>query len=337
MKRIFKTAIIFLVPIFASFVAFVAMKFAFIEPINPYDSEEVLFEVAPGMTLKEISKRLERESFIRFWWSVCILAKIKKVDKQIRAGEYQLRRSFGPPEILALIISGRLYERKITFKEGASIRDLPQLVQDVGLLPGAEMEAALNNLDMVREAGLPESAKSFEGYLYPETYSFSRPTTAKQVIWTMLKEGERYWSQEFTKQAALLKMTRYEIMTLASIIEKESGVKLEEQPYISAVFHNRLKQGMKLQADPTVIYGIVDFDGNLTRADLERDTPYNTYTRFGLPPGPICNPSLSAIKAALYPAKTSALYFVADGSGGHVFSSTLDEHNAAVSKYILRR
>jgi UPF0755 protein len=152
----------------------------------------------------------------------------------------------------------------------------------------------------------------------------------------MLKVGLDHWPQSFSDRAAQLGMTRHQIMTLASIIEKESGDR-NEQPTISSVFHNRLKQQIPLQSDPTVIYGLGDqFDGNLTRAHLETPTSYNTYTIIGLPPGPICNPGDSAINAALYPAETPYIFFVADGTGKHVFSTTLEEHNAAVAQYQIR-
>ena len=148
----------------------------------------------------------------------------------------------------------------------------------------------------------------------------------------MLEEGEKRWIPEFTERADLLRMSRHEVLTFASIVEKESG-NTSEQPLVSSVFHNRLQQGMRLQSDPTVIYGVPNFDGNLTKAHLETVTPYNTYTNPGLPPGPIANPGESAIRATLFPAQTNFLFFVADGKGGHVFSTTLAEHNEAVRRY----
>jgi UPF0755 protein len=149
----------------------------------------------------------------------------------------------------------------------------------------------------------------------------------------MLQEGEKRWKPEVNERAAQLGMTRHELLTLASIIEKESGNQ-REQPLISSVFHNRLRNGMKLESDPTVAYGIPDLNGQLLRKHLETEHPYNTYINFGLPPGPICNPGETAIQAALYPTPDSQyLFFVADGQGGHVFSTTLAEHNKAVAQY----
>ena len=152
----------------------------------------------------------------------------------------------------------------------------------------------------------------------------------------MLEEGDKHWPSEFSDRANEINLSRHEITTLASIIEKESG-NAEEQPLISSVFHNRLSNGMRLESDPTVIYGIKDFNGNLTRQDLHTPHPYNTYTNFGLPPGPICNPGETAIRASLYPKESPYLFFVANGKGSHVFSTTLQEHNEAVAKYQLGR
>jgi UPF0755 protein len=148
----------------------------------------------------------------------------------------------------------------------------------------------------------------------------------------MLEQAEDKWLPEYSQRADEQQRTRHEILTLASIIEKESG-NFEEQPIISSVFYNRLKEGMRLQSDPTVIYGIANFDGNLTRAHLETPGPYNTYMNFGFPPGPICNPGATAIHAALYPQETEYLYFVGDGQGHHIFSTNLKDHNDAVNKY----
>ena len=332
----FRVFILLLIPAVMAYGSYRAMDYYFFSPVDPNDKKEVLFEIAPGSTFRQICKDLAAQNLVRFSWSLDIISRFKRVDKQIRAGEYALNKAMRPTEVLQTLVAGKIFERKVMVKEGASIWEIGKLVEDAGLMPKADFNAAIVNPDYLRQAGIPAESGSFEGYLFPETYSFSRPIDAKRIIWTMLKQGEDNWKPEFTMRTDELKMTRHEILTLASIIEKESGENISEQPMIGAVFHNRLRQGMKLQADPTVIYGIQNFDGNLTRAHLDTPTPYNTYTNFGLPPGPIANPGLTAIKAALYPAESPALYFVSNREGGHVFSETLDQHNQAVRQYQLK-
>lgn len=336
-KLVLRLLIILSIPVAIGFATYTGMKKTFFSPADPSDPSPVLFEIAPGSTFKQICKDLEKAGLVKHAWSLDIISRLKKVDKQIHAGEYELNKAMSPTEILQSLVSGKIFERKVTVKEGASIWEIGQLLETAGLISKTDFNAAIVDPALLRQAGIPEESRSFEGYLFPDTYSFSRPIDAKRIIWTMLKEGIDRWTDDFTLKADELKMTRHEILTLASIIEKESGTKVEEQHLISAVFHNRLKIGMKLQADPTVIYGIPNFNGNLTRQDLETPTPYNTYTNFGLPPGPISNPGITAIKAALYPSESKALYFVGDKQGGHIFSETLEQHNKAVAEFQLGR
>jgi UPF0755 protein len=332
-KLLARLLLILLIPVFLGYGTYRLMERMFFSPVDPGNTKSVLFQIAPGSSFKQICNDLEKEGLVKYAWSLDIISRLKKVDKQIHAGEYELNKAMRPTDILTHLVSGKIYERRITVKEGVSVWEIGKLLEDVGLITKKEFNAAIVDVELLRQAGIPEESKSFEGYLFPDTYAFSRPIDAKRIIWTMLKQGTDKWPDEFTTRAEELKMTRHEILTLASIIEKESGSKIEEQPLISAVFHNRLKQGMKLQADPTVIYGIPNFNGNLTRQNLETPTPYNTYTNFGLPPGPIANAGFSAIKAALYPANSEAVYFVSNNKGEHVFSNTLEEHNKAVATF----
>jgi UPF0755 protein len=235
-----------------------------------------------------------------------------------------------PQEILAKLLSGEVFKRKVLVKEGATIKQIAKLLEEAGLISAESFITTSRDQTLLKTAGIKHD--SFEGYLFPETYLFSRPITAKDVIWRMLEEGDNRWPTEYTERADQLNMVRHEVLTLASIIEKESG-NFQEQPTIASVFHNRLGQGMRLQADPTVIYGLENFDGNIRKADLSNPHRYNTYVHFGLPPGPICNPGASAIKAALYPTETAYLFFVSNGQGSHIFSATLQEHNNAVNRY----
>jgi UPF0755 protein len=177
-------------------------------------------------------------------------------------------------------------------------------------------------------------AESLEGYLFPDTYYFPRNTPIDRIIQTMLDRFNTVFTPAWADRARGIGLSRHQVVTLASIIEKETGA-AGERPLIASVFHNRLARGMRLQSDPTVIYGIEDFDGNLTRAHLETPTPYNTYQVAGLPPGPIASPGRAALEAALFPEETDYLYFVARGDGTHQFSTRLDEHNEAVRRYQL--
>jgi UPF0755 protein len=180
------------------------------------------------------------------------------------------------------------------------------------------------------------NATTLEGYLYPDTYNFPRFTKPEEILRTMVARFHQFFTPEVKAQAAALNMTEHEVVTLASIIEKETGQE-DERPLIAAVFQNRLKKKYPLQSDPTVIYDIPNFDGNLTRAQLTTSTPFNTYMHPGLPPGPIANPGIKSILAALHPAPVSYLYFVSKNDGSHQFSSTLTEHNQAVHHYQKKR
>lgn len=330
MNSLSRLGIILLVPIIIAIITYMFMRSAFLEAADPQNQEVILVEVEPDKNFRQICRLLEEKGVIKHWWSVEILARLRKSDRSINAGEYELSPSMDPRAILAKLASGEVYKRKVVVKEGISVWDIGTIVEQAGLMSQTDFDNAIADPKLLAEAGI--SAPSFEGYLFPETYYFSRPLNARAIIWRMLEEGEKHWPAEYSARADELQLSRHEILTLASIIEKESGY-FDEQPLISSVFHNRLSQGMKLQSDPTVIYGIPNFNGNLTKEDLQTPTPYNTYMNFGLPPGPIGNPGASAIKAALFPRESTYLFFVADGTGKHVFSTTLQEHNEAVNLY----
>lgn len=306
------------------------MAAALLGPVNPDNKAMTIVEIAPGTSFGEVARTLEERGLLRFDWSLKLLARFKKQDTRIKAGEYEFSQSMSPKEILAKLIAAKMLVRKVEVREGVTIQIIGKLVKEAGILEAEAFYQAARNPTLLAKAGLP--AESFEGYLFPETYNFSKPITAEQVLWRMFSEGEKRWKPEYQAQADSLNLSRQEITTLASIIEKESGNR-QEQPLVSSVFHNRMKLGMKLQSDPTVIYGLKDFNGNLTRADLQNPHIYNTYVNFGLPPAPIANPGESAIVAALYPAESAYLYFVGDNQGRHIFSKTLEEHNLAVLKY----
>ena len=330
-----RSVLIIGIPVLVVLGTYLFMSRNFMRPLNSEDKREVIVEITPGLSFKQICQKIEDSGVIRSGKSLSVLARIRQIsDNRISAGEYILSPSMTPKEVLQALVDGKVLKRTVVIKEGLSIWTVGELVEKAGLMGRSDFESAVTDPSLLVTAGI--GAHSFEGYLFPETYNFSRPITAKQIIWRMLEEGEKHWPKEFTEQSDKLGLSRHETLVLASIIEKESG-NIDEQPLISSVFHNRLSQGMKLQSDPTVIYGIKNFNGNLTRQDLETPSAYNTYLNFGLPPTPICNPGGSAIRAALFPAESTFIFFVADGTGRHVFSTTLAEHNEAVKKFQLQR
>lgn len=303
-------------------------------PLEPSEISESVFDTAGATTLSQIARRLEQERYIRSARAFQILARYQKKDTAIKAGEYELSPSMTPQEILDKMVRGEMVHRKTTITEGMTLKDIAQAFEASGVVSKTHLESAMENKALLEECGI--KVDSFEGYLFPETYHFPRNTEAHVVIKAMVRELQKKWDPEWNERLESLAMTRHEVLTLASIIEKESG-NFDEQPIISSVFHNRLRLRMRLQADPTVIYGIPDFNGNITKLDLKTYSPYNTYVIDGLPPGPIANPGITAIKAALYPAETSFLYFVGSGDGRHVFSSELKQHNNAVNTYQRKR
>jgi UPF0755 protein len=306
------------------------MSSLFVYPANPAVTTPALFDAAQAKSFREIASELQTAGIIRSALAFRVRARLQGKDTQIKAGEYELSPSMTPRDILDKLVRGDMFHRRVTIREGMNLSEIADAIEKSGIISRLAFEQSLSNPDLLQSEGL--TTRSFEGYLFPDTYEFPRGTPADQIIHAMRAQLEKQWQPEWTQRVQILEMTKHDILTLASIIEKESG-NFEEQPVISSVFHNRLKKGMRLQADPTVIYGIKDFNGNITKKDLMTLTPYNTYMIDGLPPGPIANPGLSAIKAALYPTDTNFLYFVGNGQGKHVFSESLDKHNEAVNKY----
>ena len=297
------------------------------------NTQPQVFEVKSGMTLKQVSQELFRQNLIRSANAFQAIALIQDKEKLIKVGEYYISPSMLPAEILQRITSGKTVLHSITIPEGYRITEIANLLEEKDLADKNIFLQEAKNVELLE--GIPTS--SLEGYLFPDTYHFGKRTTEAAIINKMVETfKERALKQEFLKRAEDLGFSYHEIITLASLIEKETG-KDSERKQISSVFHNRLKKNMLLQTDPTVIYAIDIFDGNIRKRDLNIDSPYNTYRYKGLPPGPIANPGLKSIIAALYPATTSNLYFVSKQDGSHKFSATLNEHNRAVQKYQLRK
>lgn len=296
--------------------------------------KEKLFTIPTGQGLRQTSRALEQEGLISNALRFTILVRLEKQDKRLQAGEYFLSTAMTPKQILGQLVKGRVHLYRVTVPEGFNLVQIASAVADAGLAPEADFLAATRDPQIAKDLGI--DAETVEGYLFPDTYYFPSGMQSKTIIATMVKQFQSAFSPEWKTRAKALGMRVHEVVTLASIIEKETGAP-EERPLISSVFHNRLKKGMRLETDPTVIYGIPDFDGNIKRRHLETYTPYNTYKIKGLPPGPIASPGKAAMQAALYPAQSDYLYFVSKKDGTHQFSATIKEHNAAVRKYQLRK
>ncbi|UCD90615.1 MAG: endolytic transglycosylase MltG [Desulfobacterales bacterium] len=296
------------------------------------DIVEHMVTINPGQGFNSFSEYLYQKRIIEHPFKFRLLARMKRYETKIKAGEYLLSSAMTPEKILDIIVHGKVYFYRLTVPEGYNLRQVARVVETSGFGSREDFLQVATNADFVRRLGI--EAETFEGYLFPDTYLFPKGETLEKIISTMVK---RFWSAfkpEWKRRAEALDFSIHEVVTLASIIEKEVGA-ARERPIISSVFHNRLKRNMRLQSDPTVIYGIKNFDGNINRKHLAQPTPYNTYTIIGLPPGPIANAGTDSLEAALYPADTKYLYFVSKKDTTHQFSTNLKDHNNAVRKYQL--
>ena len=286
--------------------------------------------IPDGSTFQQVAELLERNGLIKNSSVFVLLGKYQSADRKVHAGEYELNPSMTPAEILSTLRNGHVLLHPLTIPEGLTIVQIADLAAQDGITDRAEFIRLAKDREFVESLGV--KAETLEGYLYPNTYKFPRAVKAREVLVAMVEQLRQVVGPDLHARMQELKMTMHEVLTLASVIEKETGSGGERQE-ISAVFHNRLKKHIPLQSDPTVIYGLPAFDGNLHKKDLSSPSPYNTYRVQGLPPGPIANPGIQAIRATLYPSNSQFLYFVSRNDGTHQFSATLIEHNKAVEKY----
>ena len=286
--------------------------------------------IPDGSTFQYVASLLEREGLIKSRAVFVLLGKSQSADRKVHAGEYELNPGMTPAEILSKLLNGQVLLHPLTIPEGLTIAQIADVASEQGLTDPAEFLRLANDRAFIASLGI--KAETLEGYLYPNTYKFPRPIKARELLEAMVEQLRQVVGPDLLARMQELKMTMHEVLTLASVIEKETGSG-GERPEISAVFHNRLKKHIPLQSDPTVIYGLPAFDGNLHKKDLSSPSPYNTYRVQGLPPGPIANPGIQAIRATLYPSDSHSLYFVSRNDGTHQFSATLIEHNKAVEKY----
>lgn len=333
-----RSFVLFIVLILALVVGIAAWKLTtfLLIPPSAQETAQINFEILPDSSFQKVSESLVDKGLIKDAFLFKILAKATGLTANIRIGEYALNKAMTPLDVLKVIRSGKSIQYAITFPEGMNMFEMAQLFEDKGLGMREDFLKYCTDPFYIKEI-LKQDLPSFEGYLFPETYLITKFTGAKKLIQLMVSRFNQTYKQ-LTSEAKL-KMPIHNLVTLASIIEKETGAP-DERPMISSVFHNRLKRGMRLQSDPTIIYGIMDLNGgqtvnNITKKDIVTKTRYNTYKVSGLPYGPIANPGEKALEAALNPSESDFLYFVSRNNGTHVFSRTYSEHQEAVKRFQL--
>ncbi len=329
---------LFFYPIFFSLLS-VSTNHTFIDVVFAQeDSAEVLIQIEKGMSLGEVAQDLKKKGLIKSVLYLKFWAWLKNQSRSIKFGEYLLRRGHSEREILNILVSGKTRLYKITFPEGMHLFEMAQQLEKDHFLQAKDFIQWSQNPDWIQKL-LGEKLPSLEGYLFPDTYHLSRPILAQTVIEKMVKNFLKVYSQiERQQQNSNHFLTRQEIIILASIVEKETGIK-EERDLISSVFHNRLRKKMRLESDPTILYGMMKKQGifslpkNIRRKDILEKTDYNTYRLKRFPAGPIGNPGKAALLAVFQAKKSPYLFFVSRGDGSHVFSETFSEHKKAVDKF----
>ena len=291
-------------------------------------SKSSIILIPRGSTFDSVTSKIREKGMLPYPRLYEYLADKLNVHSRIQSGEFEIQHHWNTLELLKFLISGKSIMHRVTIPEGKNFSEIAERLFRAKLANKEIILSLKNDPYLLKKTGVPE-AKSLEGFLFPETYFFSRAETEKQILSAMIKQYRNVFNSNFKKRAKEIGMKEYDVLILASIVEKETGMS-SDRPLIASVFHNRLKRRMRLDSDPTVIYGLKNFDGNLTRKHLRTPTPYNTYKRYGLPPTPISNPGRDSIKSTLFPAKNKFLYFVARGDGSSKFSKTLREHNKAV-------
>jgi UPF0755 protein len=295
-------------------------------PITP--PKPVQVDILPGQGAWEISKILQKTGVIAHAGTFITIAVLTGKAKHMQAGAYVFEGNHVPLDIMDILFRGKTLRYRITIPEGYTIYQIGEVVSKTGLLPKNHFVTSARSKQTTDFFAV--QAPSMEGFLFPDTYYLTPHMTPLEIMAKMIERFRGVYTPAMEQRSKALGMSKFDVITFASLIEKEAYA-ASEKPMISSVFHNRMILGMRLQSDPTAVYGIDGFMGKVGPDDLLRESPYNTYRHGGLPPGPICNPGLDSIKAALWPAKTDYLYFVSKGDGTHVFSHTLQEHNRAIS------
>jgi UPF0755 protein len=303
------------------------------EPYRGFAAAEQFVDIPPGSGARAIGTRLAEAGVIRDPLTFRAALWLSGRSRDLKAGEYRFDSPATSLEVIDRLARGDVYRRLLTFPEGLTIAEMARVFEQRGFGTAAEFERAASNASLI--ADLDPAAPDLEGYLFPETYAFPRGTSAEQVVAQMVAHFKSAYDADLRAKAAAAGLTTRQVMTIASLVEKETG-RPEERAQVAAVYRNRLALGMPMQADPTVIYGLNkagQYAGNLTRENLQFDSPYNTYRYAGLPPGPIAAPGRASLAATLDPADVKYLYFVSRNDGSHVFAETLAEHNRNVREW----
>jgi UPF0755 protein len=303
------------------------------EPFKGYQAAEVFVEIPQGAGSADIRRRLLDAGVVAddlilraaLWWS--------GRSRSLQAGEYRFDQPMSPLAVVEKISSGDVHTQRLTFPEGLTIAEMAKVFESRGFGPARAFVKAASEASLIKE--LDPKATDLEGYLFPETYSLPRRADAARLVGMMVDRFRSSYDESLRARAEAQQMTTRQVVTLASLIEKETA-RAEERPLVAAVYRNRMKQGIGMQADPTVVYALMKagkYDGNIRKDDLSFNSPYNTYRYPGLPPGPIAAPGRASLEAAVAPADVPYLYFVSRNDGSHVFATTLKEHNANVYQY----
>jgi UPF0755 protein len=303
------------------------------QPYRGFEGAEQFVELPAGAGSRTIGDRLVQAGIVRDALSFRVGLYISGKGRRLQAGEYRFDRPLTPLEVIDKLARGDVFVIVMTFPEGLTMADMGKIFETHGLGPAAAFVAAAHDASPIKALDL--AARDLEGYLFPETYPVPRRTTAPRLVGLMTDRFEHVFTQELREAAEARGFTVRQAVTLASIVEKETS-RPDERPLVAAVYENRLRIGMALQCDPTVIYALDragKYTGNLHHEDLAFDSPYNTYRYPGLPPGPIASPGRASLQAAVHPAQVDFLYFVSRNDGSHVFARTLDEHNRNVQKW----
>jgi UPF0755 protein len=296
----------------------------------PVGKKNIEIEIPKGTTFRQAAEIFYKEGVIRDKNLFLLVGRISHIDRKIRAGYYSIYSSMNTLDLLKVLRMGQIIEYEVTVVEGDSLREIADKLSEKGIVDKEDFRDLSSDKDFLSSYHI--AAPTFEGYLFPDTYKIPKGMDPEDAIGMMINKMREKYSGKLAERAAEIGLSEKEVLTLASIIEKEA-VTDEERPLISAVYHNRLRKKMPLQADPTAIYGVKSSREKITAEDVRRKTPYNTYMIKGLPPGPIASPGMKSIMAALYPANVPYLYFVSNNDGTHHFSVTAAEHEKAVKSY----
>lgn len=333
MRRSTGVALVFLLVLAGAAAAGWTAFERFVRPYKGYEASEQFVELLQGDSSQTMARKLADAGVLRDRWAFRVAVWRRGAGRRLKAGEYRFERPMTPEEVVDKVARGDVYQRSITFPEGLSIKEMSRVFESRGFGSASDFVVAARDAALVSD--LDPAAKDLEGYLFPETYLLARRAGATELVQMMVRRFRQVLTDDMAESLRRQRRSVREAVTLASVVEKETA-SADERPVVAGVYRKRLEIGMPLQCDPTVIFALERlgrYHGNLTRENLQVDSPYNTYKYPGLPPGPIASPSRSSLEAAVSPREVDYLYFVSRNDGTHVFAATLDEHNRNVRKY----